>query len=68
MRAQTRRQIAKGSLVFTFALTLAASGYSQTRAEPIREHKHETPAGQCELSFQPIVTTSSSFKGPWAAS
>jgi predicted aspartyl protease len=52
MRAQTRRQIAKGSLVFSFALTLAASGYSQTRAEPIREHKHETPAGQCELSFR----------------
>ena len=52
MRAQTRRQIATGSLVFSFALTLAASGYSQTRAEPIREHKHEKPAGQCELSFR----------------
>jgi hypothetical protein len=52
MRAQTRRQIVKGSLVFSFALTLAASGYSQTRAEPIREHKHETPVGQCELSFR----------------
>src|SRR5215469_10778586 len=52
MRAQTRRQIAQGSLVFSFALTLAASGYSQTRAEPIRVHKHETPAGQCELRFR----------------
>jgi len=52
MRAQTRRQIAKGSLVFSFALTLAASGYSQTRAEPIREHKHEKPARQCELPFR----------------
>jgi len=52
MRAQTRRQIAKGSLVFSFALTLAAPGHSQTRAEPIREHKHETPAGQCELPFR----------------
>ena len=52
MRAQTRRQIAKGSLVFSFALTLAAPGYSQTRAEPIREHKHETPPGQCELHFR----------------
>ena len=52
MRAQTRKQIAKGSLVFSFALTLAAAGYSQTRAEPIREHKHEMPAGQCELPFR----------------
>src|SRR6516162_5282732 len=52
MRAQTRRQIAKGSLVFTFALTLAASGYSQTRAQPIRGHRNDTPAGQCQLPFR----------------
>ena len=32
MRAENRTQIAKGSLLFSFALTLAASGYSQTRA------------------------------------
>ena len=45
MRTENRRQIAQGSLLFSFALTLAASGYSQTRAEPIREHKHEAPPG-----------------------
>ena len=32
MRTENRRQIAKGSLLFSFALTLAASGYNQTRA------------------------------------
>jgi hypothetical protein len=52
MKAQNRRQIAKGSLLFSFALTLAASGYSQTRAEQKREHKHETHHDQCELSFR----------------
>jgi hypothetical protein len=48
MRAENRRQIAKGSLLFSFALTLAASGYSQTRADPRKEHKHEEPPRQCE--------------------
>ena len=52
MRAENRRQIAQGSLLFSFALTLAASGYSQTRAEPIREHKHETIPVHCEIPFQ----------------
>lgn len=28
------------------------SGYSQTRAEPTRHKKHESPSGQCELSFR----------------
>ena len=52
MRTENRRQIAKGSLLFSFALTLAASGYSQTRAEPIREHKHETIPVHCEIPFR----------------
>jgi hypothetical protein len=52
MKAQNRRQIAKGSLLFSFALTLAASGYSQTRAEQKRELKHETRPDTCELSFR----------------
>jgi hypothetical protein len=52
MRTENRRQIAKGSLLFSFALTLAASGYSQTRAEPIREHKHEAIPVHCEIPFR----------------
>ena len=51
MRTENRRQIAQGSLLFSFALTLAASGYSQTQSEPSK-HKHEAPPGQCELPFQ----------------
>jgi predicted aspartyl protease len=50
MRAQNRRQIARGTF-FSFALTLAASGYSQTWAEPRREHGVETPTRRCELPF-----------------
>ena len=52
MRAQNRRQIAKGSLLFSFALILAVSGHSQNREEPRGEHKQETSPGQCELSFR----------------
>ena len=48
MRAKNRRQIAKGSLLLGFAVTLAASGYGQTRADPRRGHKHEEPNPQCE--------------------
>jgi hypothetical protein len=48
MRTGNRRQIANGSLLFSFALTLAASGYSQTRADPRREQKHDEPPRQCE--------------------
>ena len=51
MRAENRRQIALRSLLFSFALTLAASGYSQTQSEPSK-HKHEAPPGQCEIPFQ----------------
>jgi hypothetical protein len=53
MRTENRRQIALRSLLLGFALTLtvAASGYSQTRSEP-KKHKHEAPLGQCELPFQ----------------
>lgn len=50
--AQTRRQIAKESFLLSFALTLVASGYSQTRAEPTRHKKHESTSGQCELPFR----------------
>jgi len=37
MRTENSRQIAKGSLLLSFALTLATSGFSQTRAVPSRE-------------------------------
>ncbi len=52
MRAENRWQIAKASLLFSFALTLAASGYSQTRADPRRAHKHETIPVHCEIPFR----------------
>ena len=53
MRAENRRQIAQGSLLFSFALTLAASGYNQAQAEPRREHKHGELPRQCEqVPFQ----------------
>jgi hypothetical protein len=51
MRTENRRQIALRSLLFSFALTLVASGYSQTQSEPSK-HKHEAPPGQCEIPFQ----------------
>jgi Aspartyl protease len=53
MRADNRRQIALRSLLLGFALTLtlAASGYSQTRSEH-KKHTHEAPLEQCELPFQ----------------
>jgi Aspartyl protease len=52
MWAENRSQIAKGSFLFSFALTLAASGYCQTRAEPIRERKHEAIPVHCEILFR----------------
>ena len=53
MRTENRRQIAQRRLLLGFALTLAGSGCSQTRAEPRREHKHEELAKQCEeVPFQ----------------
>ena len=52
MRTENRRQIAQGSLLFSFALALAASGYSQSGAEPIREHKHEAIPVHCEIPFR----------------
>jgi hypothetical protein len=61
MRTDKRRQIAQGSLLLGFALTLAASGYSQTRAENTSTRRFRyivtSPSG-------PIATTSSSFKDP----
>jgi hypothetical protein len=52
MRTENRRQIAQGSLLLGFALTLAASGYSETRAEPRRERKHEAIPVHCEIPFR----------------
>jgi Aspartyl protease len=52
MRTENRRQIAQGSLLLGFALTLAASGYSQTRADPRREHKYEAIPVHCEIPFR----------------
>ena len=51
MRTDKRSQIALRSLLLGFALTLAASGYSQTQSEPSK-HKHGAPPGQCEIPFQ----------------
>jgi hypothetical protein len=52
MRIENRRQIAQGSLLLGFALTLAASGYSQNRADPRREHKYEAIPVHCEIPFR----------------
>jgi Aspartyl protease len=48
MRIENSRQIAKGSLLLSFALTLATSGFSQTRAVPSRE----AGPGHREIPFQ----------------
>ena len=52
MRAENRREIAKGSLLLSFALTLAATGYGQTRVEVGREHKLEAIPVHCEIRFR----------------
>ena len=52
MRIENRSQIAQGSLLLGFALTLAASGYSQNRADPRREHKYEAIPVHCEIPFR----------------
>jgi len=52
MGTENSRQIAKGSLLLSFALTLATSGFSQSRAVPSREPTHEAGPGHHEIPFQ----------------
>jgi Aspartyl protease len=52
MRTENKRQIAQGSLLLGFALTLATSGFSQSRAVPSREPTHEAGPGHHEIPFQ----------------
>jgi predicted aspartyl protease len=52
MGTENSRQIAKGSLLLSFLLTLAASGFSQSRAVPSREPTHEAGPGHQEIPFQ----------------
>jgi predicted aspartyl protease len=52
MRTENKRLIAPGSLLLSFALTLATSGFSQIPVEPSSEPTHETIPGHHEVSFQ----------------
>ena len=52
MRTENRRQIAQGSLLLGFALTLATSGFSQSHAVPSGEPTHEASPGHHEIPFQ----------------
>ncbi len=52
MRTENRRQIAQGSLLLGFALTLATSGFSQIPAMPSSEPTHEASPGHHEVPFQ----------------
>jgi hypothetical protein len=52
MRTEKRRQIAQGSLLLSFALTLATSGFSQTSATPGSESTHEASPGGHEIPFR----------------
>ena len=52
MRTESRRQIAHGSLVLSFALTLAASGVSQSPAAPGVETTHAVSIGGDEIPFE----------------
>jgi predicted aspartyl protease len=52
MRTRNSRQIAKGSFLLSFALTLATSAFSQTRAMPSREPAHEVGPRHREIHFQ----------------
>ena len=52
MRTDNRRQIAQGSLLLGFALTLATSGFSQSHAVPSSEPTHEASPGHHEIPFQ----------------
>ena len=52
MRTENRRQIAQGSLLLGFALTLSTSGFSQSHAVPSSEPRHEASPGHHEIPFQ----------------
>ena len=52
MRTESRRQIAHGSLLLSFALTLAASGFSQAPAVPRGEPTHAVSLRGDEISFE----------------
>jgi predicted aspartyl protease len=52
MGIENSRQIAKGSLLLSLALTLATSGFCQSRAVPSRESTHEAGPGHHEIPFQ----------------
>ena len=52
MGAENRRRIAEGSLLVSFALTLATSGVSQTPIVPRNETTHEESPGCHEIPFQ----------------
>jgi predicted aspartyl protease len=52
MRIENSRQIAKGSLLLSFALTLATSGFSQIPGVPSGESMHEVSPGHREILFQ----------------
>jgi predicted aspartyl protease len=52
MRTGNRGQIAQGSLLLSFVLTLAASGFSQIPGVPSGEPTHEASPGNHEIPFQ----------------
>jgi predicted aspartyl protease len=52
MRTENRRQIAQGSLLLGFALTLATSGFSQIPAMPNSEPAYEASPAHHEVPFQ----------------
>ena len=52
MRTENRRQIASGSLVLSFAVTVATSGFGQTPEVSRSEPKHEARLVHHEIPFQ----------------
>jgi len=52
MRTESRRQIARGSLLLSFALTLAASGFCQGPAVPGGEPANAVSLGGDEIPFE----------------
>jgi len=52
MRTESRRQIARGSLLLSFALTLATSGFSQGPAVPGGEPANAVSLGGDEIPFE----------------
>jgi hypothetical protein len=52
MRTGNKGQIAQGSLLLSFALTLATTGFSQIPGVPSSEPTHEASPGHHEIPFQ----------------